>query len=56
MGVNLKPCPCCGQPAQIDDPEAHRRACGFRVECEPCNLSMWSFRGETPDQLAARWK
>ena len=53
--ITLEPCPVCGGRVEIDDPEAHLRNVGFCIECDPCNLFMWSFGGDTPTTLAARW-
>jgi hypothetical protein len=51
----LQPCPFCGAPVRFDDIEAHLRGVGYRIECEPCYLSMWAFKFEKPDSLAKRW-
>ena len=51
----MLPCPCCGGEVQVDDPEAHERRVGYRIECEPCYLSMWAFAGENPESLVKRW-
>ncbi len=57
----LRPCPFCGGVAEMDDdPDAWKRGCGYRINCEKCNVSMWAFkvserRCESPDALAARW-
>jgi hypothetical protein len=52
------PCPCCGGRVDFGggDPwEDWARDCGFCVQCPPCNLSLWSFKGESPDAVVARW-
>jgi len=54
-GLSLSPCPFCGRPVEIDDPDAHKRGVGYAVECEPCYLRMWAFRDEKPASLARRW-
>ena len=57
----LRPCPFCGHKVEMDDdPDAWERGCGYAINCEKCNVSMWSFREnekqcERPSALAARW-
>src|SRR5438128_851945 len=54
-GTELLPCPFCGGKVGFDDPDAWRRGVGFCVQCPKCNLSLWSFQGQTPAAVAARW-
>lgn len=55
MNDKIQGCPFCGGVVEIDDPEAYKRDCGYNVECEPCYVSMWAFKGEKPEQLIRRW-
>lgn len=52
----LAPCPHCGGPAFYDgDMDAPERGVGFCIQCQPCNLSLWSFHGDSLSDVAARW-
>ena len=54
-GFVMLPCPFCGGDVRMDDPDAYKRGVGYRIECEPCYLSMWAFAGEKPISLTNRW-
>jgi len=51
----IKPCPWCGFRPALEDPEAWRGKAVFCIECERCNVSMWSWAGEKSNDLIKRW-
>lgn len=59
-GLHLQPCPFCGGPVEMIDPEAWTRGVVYGIQCDTCYVSMnaWKLRYgsiEGPESLASRW-
>lgn len=63
MPIKLKPCPFCGQPAELVDSLPDCNGNRFYVHCPTCSahfsfmpgLCVRTYTGPTPEDVAALW-